>query len=64
MSTLISPVAAVLAAVRDAGGVAHTGALRRDGHSRHHLTVALERGHLRRIRRGWVAAPEADPELM
>lgn len=38
--------------------------LAREGHSRHHIRVALERGQLLRARVGWVALPTADPQLI
>ncbi len=57
-----------LIALRDAvgarGGVARTVTLIRAGHSRARIGVALDAGLLVRVRRGWVALPGADAELV
>lgn len=60
----MSTSSTVVSAVHRRGGVAHTGALQREGHSRHHLGQTIASGGLHRIRRGWVAAPGADAELV
>ncbi|MFT4135244.1 endonuclease domain-containing protein [Microbacterium sp.] len=57
-------VAAAVRAVAARDGVASTTRLRRDGHSRHYLAHAVERGALVRVRRDWVALPGADAELV
>ena len=54
----------LLAAVRRLGGVARTSTLAASGAGRHRIQRALETGALRRVRRGWVALPEADPALV
>lgn len=50
--------------VRRKGGLARTGALARAGYGRRTLERALAIGALRRIHRGWVALPGADPQLV
>lgn len=45
-------------------GVARTVTLIRAGHSRSRIAGALDAGMLVRVRRGWVALPAADPELV
>lgn len=47
-----------------AGGVARTAELRRRGVSAHTIERALRRGAVFRPRRGWLALPAADPELV
>lgn len=46
------------------GGVARTATLLTRGVSRHRLARALDVGALQRVRRGWVALPQADAELV
>ncbi|MFV0435393.1 MAG: DUF559 domain-containing protein [Leucobacter sp.] len=46
------------------GGVARTAALFDVGFSQHDLAKAAKRGDIVRPRRGWVAAPDADPQLL
>lgn len=50
--------------VRVADGVTRTARLLRAGHSRARIRTALDEGILVRVRRGWVALPGADPELV
>lgn len=52
------------ALVRDRGGVAQVARLIADGCSRWTIQKALDRGSLSRVRRGWVATPDADPYLV
>lgn len=54
----------LVTAVRSRGGVARVSSLQRDGHARHRIRLALEEGHLLRVRRDWVALPGADAELI
>lgn len=51
-------------AVRLRSGVARMSTLQREGHSRHYLRLAVQRGALRRVARDWVAVPDADAELV
>ncbi len=51
------------AAVRARGGVARSAALVRDGHSERGIAAAVGAGELVRLRRVWVALPDADPML-
>ncbi|WP_322409242.1 DUF559 domain-containing protein [Microbacterium invictum] len=46
------------------GGVARTARLLDEGVSRHTLRIARDEGLLQPLRRGWVAAPGADAELV
>ncbi|MGR2751691.1 type IV toxin-antitoxin system AbiEi family antitoxin domain-containing protein [Agromyces arachidis] len=50
--------------VRRGGGVAKLTSLQAAGHSRHHLRRAVDEGRLVRVRRNWVAVPEADALLV
>ena len=50
--------------MRRNGGVARTTALHDAGASRHRVQTAIATGALLRVRRGWVALPDADPELL
>lgn len=50
--------------MRRTGGVARTTALHDAGASRYRIQTAIETGTLRRVRRGWVALPDADAELV
>ncbi|WP_424449688.1 endonuclease domain-containing protein [Microbacterium arborescens] len=50
--------------MRRTDGVARTTALHDAGASRHRVQTAIETGALLRVRRGWVALPDADPELV
>ncbi|MCR2801005.1 DUF559 domain-containing protein [Microbacterium sp. zg-Y818] len=52
------------AQVRAAGGVARCTSLRATGVSKHRIAQAVARGELARVRRLWVAAPDADPYLV
>ena len=45
-------------------GIARSDTLVRLGVSRHVIAAGLRAGHLRRPRRGWIALPDADPELL
>lgn len=45
-------------------GVARAGTLQRLGVSRHRIADGIARGILVRPRRGWIALPDADPELL
>ncbi|MDW4572364.1 DUF559 domain-containing protein [Microbacterium sp. M3] len=51
-------------AVRARGGVARASTLQRDGHSRHYVRRALERGSLVRVARDWVAVSDADADVV
>ncbi|WP_448004044.1 DNA/RNA helicase [Agromyces bauzanensis] len=61
---LPAKISRAVAAVRDAGGVARTPRLAADGHSPHVIARAVAAGALLRVRRGWVAQPQADRELV
>jgi len=50
--------------VRAAGGVARSRTLADSGHSAHDVRQAIHREVLVRIRKGWVATPDADPALV
>ncbi|MGW9166486.1 type IV toxin-antitoxin system AbiEi family antitoxin domain-containing protein [Agromyces sp. NPDC055658] len=50
--------------MRRSDGVARMANLQAAGHSRHHLRRALEAGRIVRVRRGWVALPNADAHLV
>lgn len=52
------------ARIRADGGVVPVRALQRAGFSRHQIDRAVAQGVLRRVRKGWVARPDADPELV
>ncbi|WP_306169501.1 endonuclease domain-containing protein [Microbacterium sp. RU33B] len=54
----------LMMAVREAGGVARTTSLLSLGHSEHRISTAVAAGALSRVSRGWVAAPDADSELV
>lgn len=54
----------VIGAVARAGGVAQVGPLERSGHSRYRIAQAVASGGILRVRRGWVALPDADAELI
>lgn len=54
----------VVGGVSALGGVARTRSLIETGFSRARIAAAVDRGELRRVRRGWVAVPTADPELV
>ncbi|WP_448656328.1 endonuclease domain-containing protein [Microbacterium lacticum] len=59
-----TPDCALTEAVRARQGVARTVTLIRAGHSRSRIAGALDAGMLVRVRRGWVALPGAEPELV
>lgn len=50
--------------VRALGGIARVQTLRMNGVSRHDVGIAADFGLIRRVRRGWVAEPGADPMLV
>ena len=50
--------------VRAAGGVLRSRTLAVEGCSAHRVSAAIDRGDLVRVRRGWVATPDADPLLV
>ncbi|WP_435743477.1 endonuclease domain-containing protein [Microbacterium sp. PMB16] len=50
--------------VQDAGGVVPVATLRVAGITRHVVNRAVERNELVRVRRGWLALPDADPMLV
>lgn len=50
--------------LRNFGGVAPVSRLFDRGASRHRLRQELERGEIIAVRRGWVALPDADPQLL
>lgn len=50
--------------LREAGGLMRVGDLDRRGIPRYRLRLALDRGEIMRPQRGWVAACNADPELL
>ncbi|WP_125132827.1 DUF559 domain-containing protein [Microbacterium sp. 10M-3C3] len=54
----------VISLVRALDGVARTATLRERGLSDHRIADAVRRGALSRVRRGWVALPSADTELV
>jgi very-short-patch-repair endonuclease len=54
----------VAAATRSAGGVVRTRVLLRAGFSRHRIEQSLAAGRLIRVRKGWVAVPSADGQLI
>ncbi|MGH3703725.1 MAG: endonuclease domain-containing protein [Agromyces sp.] len=51
-------------AMRRAGGVARATSLQAAGFSRHHLRRAIDRGGVVRVRRNWLALPDADLDLV
>ncbi|KRC63202.1 DNA/RNA helicase [Agromyces sp. Root81] len=51
-------------AMRRTGGVARATTLQSAGYSRHHLRTAIDRGRVVRVRRNWLALPDADYELV
>ncbi|MFS0732898.1 DUF559 domain-containing protein [Microbacterium sp. 1P10UB] len=53
--------ASILSAVRAAGGVVRGTALVSEGHRRRTIAALVETGALMRVRRVWLAAPDADP---
>jgi very-short-patch-repair endonuclease len=53
-----------LDAVRAAGGIARGRTLVTSGHTQRTLRELVDAGHLVRIRRVWVAVPDADPHLV
>lgn len=57
MSSLVAMVAAH-------GGVVRTRWLADNGHGTHAVRLAVAAGHLLRVRKGWLATPEADPMLV
>lgn len=57
------PLTSAIDAVVAAGGVARSASLIRDGVSKHALGRAVTAGSLIRVRRVWVATPDADPYL-
>ena len=50
--------------VRDNGGLARVGLVRRRGWSERAIRRAVEAGEVSRPRKGWLAAPGADPLLV
>lgn len=54
---------ALLSAIAAQGGVARSAALVREGHRPRTIAALVGKGLLRRIRRVWVALPEAEPLL-
>lgn len=50
--------------VVDLGGVVRVARLTDAGFTRRAISDAVDRGHLIRVRRGWVALPDADPVLV
>lgn len=50
--------------IRRRGGVARTTSLIDAGASRHRIEAAVRRGLAVRLRRGWVAVPDADPDVV
>lgn len=57
-------IAAVGAHVRSGGGAVRSASLSAAGHSPHHVALAVARGVAVRVRRGWVAVPDADPLIL
>jgi very-short-patch-repair endonuclease len=53
----------VVAVVRARGGLARSAELVRAGATKRAIAAAVASGRLRRLRRVWVAVPEADPQL-
>lgn len=60
----MSNLHSALDAVGARGGVARVSSIQREGHARHTIRRALETGRLARVRRDWVALPDADPYLV
>lgn len=58
------PILRVADRVALLGGVARSTRLLDEGHSKHHLARAVEKGLLFRVQRNWVAVPGADPLLV
>ncbi len=58
------PVRAVETRTAQLGGVARPTRLVREGHSRHRISQAVQRGLVVRVRRDWIALPDADPHLV
>lgn len=55
---------AVAAHVAALGGIVRSTRVISDGFSRHHVARAIEVGLVNRVRRGWIAVPGADPDLL
>lgn len=53
-----------VAQVRSRGGVARTSTLNHSGVGRREVERLVQRGHLVRVKRGWVATPDADALLV
>jgi len=58
------PAHAVATRTAELGGVVRPSRLVREGHSRHRISQALERGLVLRVRRDWIALPSADAHLV
>lgn len=54
----------VVERVRQGGGVARSARLVREAYKKHAIELAVARGRLVRVRRTWVAVPDADPSLI
>lgn len=50
--------------VRARGGIAHSTTLRDAGYSKHRITAAVATGALLRVRRSWLATPDADAAVI
>lgn len=59
-----TPAHTVAAHVTALGGVVRTSRVMADGHSRHRIAQALDLGLVTRVRRGWIAVPSADVDLV
>lgn len=59
-----TPAQAVVAHVTALGGVARTAHVIADGYSRHRIAHAVDLGLVSRVRRGWIAVPGADSDLV
>ncbi len=59
-----TPARAVAEHVAALGGVVRSTRLAADGHSRHRVTQAIDRCLVTRVRRGSIAVPEADPDMI
>ncbi|WP_248305648.1 DUF559 domain-containing protein [Agromyces sp. H66] len=64
MTSLPSKTSLAVDAVRKAGGVARTPRLIADGHSPYVIAHTVADHALVRVRRGWVAQPDADDDLV
>ncbi|MFL2000946.1 endonuclease domain-containing protein [Microbacterium sp. A1-JK] len=57
-------LARLVTALRAGGGLVRSIRLVREGHPHRTITAAIERGLAIRVRRSWIALPDADPALL